>query len=373
MRGSFPKNLGVGVGLTAEDLGNVDRLVKLAADPLKDKRSEIYLAVASLYRVQGPQLSERERSLMREILQRLAHDVEMAIRISLAERLADDADTPLDLILLLADDAIEVARPVILRSQRLTDQDIVEFLAHTDVVRQTVCAERPGIGEPVTGALARSEAEPVLVALVRNATARIATATFEMLVEKSRNIATLQEPLVHRTDLPTPLANRMCEWVSDALKTYIAKSHNIGADEIGANLRQASQAVQLPPSGDGADNGRKLIDKLAIAGQLKAGFLLRVLQQGQIELFELAFSKLLGVDPQKFRDVFYRRGPRPVALACRAVGIDRCVFSTVYNLSRQARSISPILSQDERGEVDAVFNTFARREALGILQHNAGI
>lgn len=371
MRGGFPKNLGVGVGLTAEDLGNVDRLVKLAADPLKNKRSEIYLAVASLYRVQGPQLSERERSLMREILQRLAHDVEMAIRISLAERLADDPDAPLDLILLLADDAIEVARPVILRSQRLTDQDIVDFLAHADVVRQTACAERPGIGEPVTGALARSEAEPVLVALVRNATARIAAATFELLVEKSRKIATLQEPLVQRADLPAPLANRMCEWVSEALKTYIAKSHNISVDAIGAGVAQASQAVQLPPSGD-ADNGRKLIEKLAIAGQLKAGFLLRVLQQGQIELFDLAFSKLLGVDPQKFRDVFYRRGPRPVALACRAVGIDRCVFSTVYNLSRQARSINPVLSHDERGEVDAVFNTFARREALGILQHSAG-
>ena len=39
----------------------------------------------------------------------------------------------------------------------------------------------------------------MLVALVRNATARIATQTCETLVEKSRQIASLQEPLVSRT------------------------------------------------------------------------------------------------------------------------------------------------------------------------------
>ncbi|MGB8363448.1 MAG: DUF2336 domain-containing protein [Rhizomicrobium sp.] len=360
------------MGLTAEDFGNMDRLVKLAANPQKSKHSEIYLAIASLYRVQAPVLSDRERTLMREILQRLAHDVEMAIRISLAERLADDPDAPVDLILLLADDMIEVARPVILRSKSLSDQDIVEFLARADVARQTACAERAGIGEPVTGALARSDAEPVLVALVRNATARIAPATFETLVEKSRQIVTLQEPLAQHPDLPAPLANRMCEWVSEALKIYIVQSRKINVADIGDNLDRAAKAVQSPPSVPPSDSGRKLIEKLAIAGQIKAGFLLRVLQQGQTDLFDLAFAKLLEVELQNFHEVFYRKGARPVALACRAVGIDRCVFPTVYNLSRQFRSINSILSDNERAEVDAVFGTFTRPEALQILRHPIG-
>ncbi|HEY1961588.1 MAG TPA: radical SAM protein, partial [Rhizomicrobium sp.] len=33
------------------------------------------------------------------------------------------------------------------------------------------------------------------------------------------------EPLVQRPDLPPVLASKMCEWVSDALKTYIARKH----------------------------------------------------------------------------------------------------------------------------------------------------
>ena len=326
------------------------------------------MAVARLFSAQGAQLSDRERALMRDILKRLTLDVEMAIRISLAEKLADDPEAPLDLILLLADDAIEVARPIIMRSQKLTDREILEFLRNADEARQTVCAERPNIGEPVTDKLAKSEVESVLVALVRNVTARIAASTFEALVEKSRRIAALQEPLAHRDDLPAPLATRMCVWASDALKTYIVESRRIDASTVSGAVDQAARAVAAPTTPDPSEGGRKLVDKLAIAGQLKPGFLVRVLQQGQTDLFEIAFAKLLEMEPIAFRDVFYRKGPRPVALACRAVGIDRCVFPTIYCVSRQARSINPALSNDERAEVDAVFGSLTRKEALEILK-----
>jgi uncharacterized protein (DUF2336 family) len=367
--GRLPEEFwGLGVGLAAEDLGDVSRLAALAAGTPKSNRSDIYMAVARLFSAQAAQLSDRERALMRDILKRLTLDVEMAIRISLAEKLADDPEAPLDLILLLADDAIEVARPIILRSQKLTDREILEFLRNADEAWQTACAERPNIGEPVTGKLAASEAESVLIALVRNATARIAAETFETLVEKSRRIAALQEPLAHREDLPTPLATQMCVWASAALKTYIVQSRHLDASAIGGALDQATRAVAAPAAPDPSDGGRKLVDKLAIAGQLKPGFLVRVLQQGQTDLFEIAFAKLLEMEPIAFRDIFYRKGPRPVALACRAVGIDRCVFPTIYCVSRQARSINPALSNDERTEVDAVFGSLTRKESQDILK-----
>jgi uncharacterized protein (DUF2336 family) len=131
---------------------------------------------------------------------------------------------------------------------------------------------------------------------------------------------------------------------------------------------RAVKAPKSPPAADNSEGGRKLVDKLAIAGQLKPGFLVRVLQQGQTDLFDLAFAKLLEVETAAFRDIFYRRGARPVALACKAVGIDRCVFPTIYCVSRQSRSINPHLSHEERSEIDAVFGSLTRKEALGILK-----
>ena len=50
-----------------------------------------------------------------------------------------------------------------------------------------------------------------------------------------------------------------------------------------------------------------------------------------------------------------------------AVGIDRAVFATVFNLSRQARSIPATISLDQRTEVENVFKAFTKADALAIL------
>jgi len=308
--------------------------------------------------------------LMHEILRRLMRDVEMAIRIALAERLADDTTAPHDLILLLADDRIEVARPLLLRSPLLTDEDMLRLLTGSGEAHQEAVATRAHIGEPVTDVLAGSTAEPVLVALVRNATAKISPAAFETLVEKSRAISSLQEPLTKREDLPPVLASRMCEWVTDALKNYIAKNYRIAPEKLDTAMAQAQSVVTsepAPPKTPPAESAQKLIEKLAASGQLKAGFLLRVLHQGQLDLFDLALAKLVNLPISEARAKFYDGGPRAVALACRGVGIDRCVFNTVFNLSRQARNMRTTLAPTDLAEVDRVFTNVSRPGALGEL------
>jgi uncharacterized protein (DUF2336 family) len=355
-------------------MSDMGRLAQLAANPQDTTREEIYLAVASLYRVQGSHLNEREKGLMRDILQRLTRDVEMAIRIALAERLAEDTSAPNDLILLLADDKIEVARPVILRSPLLTDEDMLRLIAESDAGHQEAVAARPHIGEAVCAALAESENETVLVTLVRNATARISGATYEILVDKSRRFIALQEPITRRPDLPPVLAAKMCGWVSDVLKTYIVRNYPIEQGKLDAAMTSAEHAVvneprtqQLTP----AESAHKLVEKLFTAGQLKAGFLLRVLHQGQIDLFDLAFAKLLDIPLHATRRALYERGPKPVALACRAVGIDRCVFATVFKLSRQARLMKPVLTAADMQLVESTFSTYTKVAAHEELQSMA--
>jgi uncharacterized protein (DUF2336 family) len=360
------------VGLTAHDMSDMGRLAHLAMNPRDDaSREEIYLAVASLYRVQGTGLNERERALMREILHRLTRDVEMAIRIALAERLADDAAAPHDLILMLVDDAIEVARPVILRSPLLTEKDALRLVAESGAGHQEAVAGRAHIGTAVTDALVKCGSDSVLVALARNATARISETAFRVLVERSRILTGLQEPLVQRADLPAELANSMCAFVSDTLKRHIATHYAIPPKRVDTALSEAVEMLAQAPAGPKdppADSAQKLIDKLAASGQLKAGFLMRVLSQGQVDLFDLAFARLLRVELPRFRHLFYAQGAGTVALACRAAGIDKSVFATVFNLSRQARREAASLTHADIEAADAVFARFTRAAALDELQ-----
>jgi uncharacterized protein (DUF2336 family) len=359
------------VGLTAYDMSDMGRLAQLAIDPQNGaSREEIYLAVASLYRIQGAGLNQRERELMREILRRLTRDVEMAIRIALAQRLAEDATVPHDLILLLVDDSIEVARPLIMHSPLLTEADSIRMIAEASMAHREAIAGRPGIGIPVTDALVACNHEPVLMALVRNATAKISDFGYRALVEKSRAFQGLQEPLIRRPDMPSEMANNMCSWVSDALKVYIQNNYNMAPRRVDVALSEANTALKSEPIGPKdppADSAQKLIEKLAASGQLKAGFLMRVLSQGQIDLFDLAFARMLGFELESFRQFFYQDGVKLVALACRAAGIDKSVFATVFNLSRQARSKTSALSRPEMAEVDSIFAGFtkpAAQEAL---------
>jgi uncharacterized protein (DUF2336 family) len=347
------------VGLTAHDMSDMSRLAQLAINPHSGtSREEIYLAVASLYRIQGAGLNQRERELMRDILRRLTRDVEMAIRVALAQRLSEDTTAPHDLILLLVDDTIEVARPLILHSPLLTETDVLKLIAEAGVAHQEVVAGRANIGEPVTEALAGSEHESVLLALVRNVTAKISETTYQVLVEKSRAITGLADPLVRRPDLPPQLATTMCDWVSDALKTYIKTNYAIAPRTVDSAMADANLVVKSEPASPKdppPDSAQKLIEKLSASGQLKAGFLMRVLSQGQVDLFDLAFARLLGVELDKFRGFFYRDGSRLVALSCRAAGIDKSVFQTVFNLSRQARSGQAVLSPADLADAETIF------------------
>jgi uncharacterized protein (DUF2336 family) len=349
-------------------MSDMGRLAQLAMNPNSGtSREEIYLAVASLYRIQGTGLNDRERELMREILRRLTRDVEMAIRIALAQRLCEDSTAPHDLIMLLVDDSIEVARPLILNSPLLTESDMLRLIAEAGVGHQEAVAGRPRIGIPVTDALASSENESVLMALVRNVTARISSVSYERLVQKSRALSGLQEPLIKRPDLPPQLASNMCGWVSDVLKTYITTNYRMAPKSVDAALSDVQAAMGAPPAvprEPPADSAQKLIEKLAASGQLKAGFLMRVLSQGQTDLFDLAFSRMLGIELETFRKSFYEMGARNVALSCRAAGIDRAVFPTVFNLSRQARGMSTALASADTAAANAVFVTFTKDVAL---------
>jgi uncharacterized protein (DUF2336 family) len=360
------------VGLTAHDMSDMGRLAQLAMNPQGGAtREEIYLAVASLYRIQGAGLNARERELMREILRRLTRDVEMAIRIALAQRLAEDSTAPHDLILLLVDDTIEVARPLIINSPLLTENDVLRLIAEAGVAHQEAVAVRPNIGVPVTDALVKSGHDTVLLALVKNVTARISNSTYETLVQKSRALTGLQEPLIRHPDLPPKLAANMCEWVSEALKEYIKINYAIDSRSLEAALTDARSAVRNEPAGPSdtpADSATKLVEKLAASGQLKAGFLMRVLSQGQLDLFDLAFAKLVNMQLPAFRSAFYEHGAYVVALACRAAGIDRSVFATVFNLSRQARNIAPVLTPADLTAVDKVFTNLTRQGALDALR-----
>jgi uncharacterized protein (DUF2336 family) len=319
---------------------------------------EIFLAVTTLFEHQKGAFSQQERELAADILKRISKDVEMAIRIGVAERLAGDETAPHELIVLLADDKIEVARPILARSPILSDADLIRVIENGSERHQIAIAERPEIGVTV-------------IALLRNVTAEIAAETFELLSERARRLSHLQEPLSQRPDLPPEVAQKLYVWVSGALKTALAARYPEVSGPLSRAVEQTKDAHKNDEPPVPEANAKKLVAKLFASGQLRASFLIRVLNQGQMELFEHAFATLLSMDIEIMRKALYGGSPTTVALACRAAGIDRSVFMTVFQLSRHHRRVTAQLSDSDLKQIWTVFNEVPKAEALDRLRAQA--
>ncbi len=64
------------------------------------------------------------------------------------------------------------------------------------------------------------------------------------------------------------------------------------------------------------------------------------------------------------RRILYGDQPVLVAYACRAAGIDRSVFGTVFNLSRHQKGLKTNLTAVQQAEVERIFGKVSKIEAL---------
>jgi uncharacterized protein (DUF2336 family) len=319
----------------------VARLFELAREKSKAGRASLFSAIAELFERRGEALHENERRLMAEILRRLSREVEAQLRHKLAERLAGRADAPRELVVMLANDEIEVAYPILAESPALRDVDLIEVVRHRTLQHQLAVAIRKDLSENVSEALVETGQEDVIVALLGNADARISGAVLQHLAEESKRVDRYQTPLVRRPDLPREVARRMCMWVSAAVRKHIVEHYEIDPHDLDDEIAGAASevAAEAEAEADAQSPAQSLVQKLHDAGELTAGFVLKSLSQGQITLFELSFARLTGLRPVLLRRIVYEPGGEGLAILCRAIGVDAQVFLSMYRLTRKARAV----------------------------------
>jgi len=267
----------------------------------------------------------------------LVSDVERNIRARLAERIARAEWAPPRLIEVLARDDIEVARPVIAASPLLQDAALIRLITEATLAHRIEVAQRPRISEAVVRAVIERDEPAVLTALAGNQTADIAPPCMAALVERAKTVAALGTPLAAHPRMNAELAQSLYLWVGKALRTVIVARFDVDAAALDAAI--AASLSEIPPrpyrQGPTASEMR-LVEKLADAGQLKAGYLLRALKEHHLGRFEAALAKLGGFPIEDVhRAVVHPSRPELMALACAAVGIDRGAFPTIVDMVRQ--------------------------------------
>lgn len=272
----------------------------------------------------------------------LVREAELDIRARLADRIAHAEWAPPKLVDTLVSDDVEVARPLIAASPLLKDETLIRLLTQASLAHRLEVAQRPRLSAAVVEKVI-DQAEPaVLTALAGNLTADVTPEAMSRLVGHAKTISALGAPLTVHPRLTAGLAESLYLWVGQSLRSAIVSRFDVDVVALDAALAAAmSEATPKQIAGPNPSE-LKLIDKLSCGGQLKASYLLRVLKEHQLGLFEAALAKLGGFAVEDVhKAVTSSDRPELLALACAAVGIDRSAFPTIIELVRQCNDGLP--------------------------------
>jgi uncharacterized protein (DUF2336 family) len=316
--------------------GDLEYLFELARDKTVAGRRMLVATIGDLFFSQHDILSDRERSLMTEILRQLIHDVEVSVRRALAERLAEQPLAPHELVIALANDEIEVAHPLLVNSDVLQDLELIEIIRNRTLEHQLAIGIRKSLSEEVSDALIATDAVDVIKTLLENHNARISQRTMEYLVEQSQRVDTYQNPLLRRPDLETTLAKRMYWWVSAALRSYILDRYEVDPGELDETMESTVKAL-TEGEGEARPKAVELAEELDERKEITPALIVKTLREGEVALFAALFGKYTGIRLQLVQRMLFEPGGEGLAIACKGSGIDKSTFASIYVLTRKAR------------------------------------
>lgn len=314
----------------------------------------------------GP-LGVVERDLAARILCELLGDVEMAVRRRLAERIAAAGAGTADLCAWLGNDEIEVARPILMRSKIIRDDQLVTIVRERTREHRIAIAMREQVGPELSAALAERGEPEVLVALVANAQAELGREALTRAVMASRTERRLQAPLLSRTDLPADLAHRMFWWVSGGLRLAILRDHRIDERTLDALLEQAI-SVATTEAVASSCAAEKVIAKLAERGELTYERLRGLVKEGKVSAAIHGFARLSGYAVRTVRQVLMDDGGEAVAVMMKALGHPREMFHTTYIMCRQANGHGKVVPPATFAGLMQLFDRIDRDKAAAVMK-----
>ncbi len=358
---------------------DLQELLTLAQEVSSASRRALLSTVTDLFGERPEVLTERERALMSDILSKLLREVEIALRRDLAARFAERPDTPEELLLVLANEETELVRPALMKSEVLHDPELIEIVVHRTLQHQLAIAMRRMASAEAADGLLEGNNTDVIKALLEDPSPEVSKATMDYLVEESRRVDSYQEPLVKRESLNPRLARQLNLWVAAALRSHLLERFGLDPvlldDLLLAVVRHLAPAdVEPEAGGDDPDRGPRRGPAEALAAQMDAQTeitpqrMIHILRDGEVSLFEAVLGRMTGLEPPRLQRVLYDSGGRSLAIVCRATGIEKPVFASLFLLSRKGRPSEKVSDPQEVAQVMALFDRIDPEAARHVMR-----
>ena len=204
----------------------LDELISPVATASAKHRLKVIDRITDLFAAGSRSYSYEQISLFDDVLRRLSADIEVKARAKLAQRLAGMGSAPPKLVRSFAfDDEIEVAGPVLVHSEQLSDDDLVENATTKSQDHLLAIAQRLKLSEAVTDVLVDRGDDRVVHKVVRNKGARFSLAGYGKLTSRARYDRRLTLALGERSDLPRQYFLKLLEAASSTVRAKLEAAH----------------------------------------------------------------------------------------------------------------------------------------------------
>lgn len=320
-------------------VSRLKQLIEVAREGSTEKRADLLREITDVFMAAPDRYTSSEMQHFDVILSKVTESVEIALRVEIAEKLADTPNAPRGLVRQLAHDEITVAQPILERSAALSEEDLIRVIRQRTQDHMKAISRRRDVTPVVSAELVERGDKEVLITLAENQGAKFNGETMSRLVEHSRALPELQAPLTERYDMPANLLTQMYFFVSSALKREILKRSDLLDPALIDEAIEGNRAKILKQAVDSAHAdlaaARKFIEEKIASGLLNESLLKDLVESRRSIEFLLAFAHHIGVDSSTAQRIIQDKSFESLAIASRAAGLERSTFAKiVFGLQR---------------------------------------
>lgn len=307
-------------------LTRLEQLVSEEAEPNKER---LLGTVTDLFFLTKHQHTDDDIAIFGVVMEQLAYRVQLKPRADFAERIADSDRAARRLLLRLATDEIQVARPVLERSVCICEDDLVEIARSSSLAHLCAISSRAAVTPPITDVIVPRGDDEVLVRLASNARVEFSRRGYAGLLARAAMCQELREIVETRGVVGRDLWSRLWLYSLD-LREKFARRNSVG--DVG--LKRLVVALPADHDGRAANSPSDPEQAAESEANLKlaaAGLLEHARAKNVAEVLK-CLCILSGADQTKVRHMLLQAHVNAFGIFCRAHKIDSTTFAALLQL-----------------------------------------
>jgi uncharacterized protein (DUF2336 family) len=300
-----------------------------------DRHAEAVGRIAALFLAGASRYGADHVALFDRVLGRLIVTVEAKALADLARRLAPVRNAPPDIIRRLAcNPDIAVAAPVLTRSVRLQDQDLIDVAMTTSQAHLLAISGRTSLNEAISDVLIDCGDRDVARNLVMNPGARFSESGFARLAARAAHDAILAGKLAQRSDVPAHVLSNLMVTADSAVQqrllTQADKQGNIEHVLAGVPPEMFEAAAEA--------EAQRVVRALRHTGKLDDANLLKLANAGRRKETIAAVALMCDVSIDVARRLLADEQPDAALILCQAAGLSWPTACAVVNACNGANA-----------------------------------